>query len=195
MDHPEVALKPMSIAFAFVLSLLVSPLHAQEKPKVTFDTTMGTFTVELEPMAAPQTVMNFLQYVRSGHYRGTTFHRVIRDFMVQGGGYDYRGNEKRVFGPIENEAKRASAMGLINTRGTIAMARTANPHTATAQFFVNVVDNPALDPAHCQDGWGYCVFGRVTEGMDVIDAICAVETGKDDRPFRPIVIRSAMLVQ
>src|SRR5262249_278712 len=142
---------------------------------------------------APKTVANFLKYVDAKHYDGTIFHRVIPTFMVQGGGYSSPSSQKSgLLPPVENEAKN----GLRNTRGTLAMARTSEPHSATAQFFINVVDNAFLDhPGH--DGWGYCVFGRVIEGMDVVDRIRNVKTknnpqmGESSQPVDPPAIKSA----
>jgi cyclophilin family peptidyl-prolyl cis-trans isomerase len=160
------------------------------KPKVKFDTTLGSFTMELDQEAAPKTVANFLAYVRSGHYKGTVFHRVISKFMVQGGGMTAAGKEKPTKTPIQNEAKLSSEKGLKNVRGSVAMARTNAPHSAKAQFFVNVVDNAFLDyPA--KDGWGYCVFGQVVDGMDTVDKIKDVKTGPGDKPLTPVVITSA----
>jgi len=162
--------------------------NAESKPKVQFTTNLGPFTVELEPQAAPKTVENFLGYARKGFYNGTTFHRVISTFMVQGGGHDAAtGKEKATEGPVVNEARRAFEMGLKNDRGAIAMARTAIPDSATCQFFINVADNAFLDYPG-QDGAGYCVFGRVVEGMETIDKIKDVRTGPGDRPVEAVVI-------
>jgi peptidyl-prolyl cis-trans isomerase B (cyclophilin B) len=154
-------------------------------------TNYGTFVIALEPQSAPRTVENFLGYVDAKHYDGTVFHRVISTFMVQGGGFDERLEKKPTRPPVQNEADN----GLHNTRGTVAMARTSDPHSATSQFFVNVVDNAFLDhKAKEGPGWGYCVFGRVVEGMDVIDRIKAVSTGAmgpfaKDAPLEPVVIQ------
>src|SRR5689334_3754846 len=143
-------------------------------PIVEVATNLGTFVIQLDATRAPKSVANFLHYVDAKHYDGTVFHRVIKDFMIQGGGFDQRLEKKSVSAPVQNEADN----GLKNTRGTVAMARTSDPHSATAQFFVNTVDNPNLDhSAKNERGWGYCVFGRVTEGMDVVDKIRAVPTG------------------
>ncbi|BDU76769.1 peptidylprolyl isomerase [Mesoterricola sediminis] len=161
-------------------------------PKVKFTTTLGAFTVELAPEAAPKTVENFLGYVKSGHYKGTTFHRVISKFMIQGGGMTKDGVEKPTRKPVENEARASKEKGLLNVRGSLAMARTRDPHSATAQFFVNVVDNPFLDSPG-QDGWGYCVFGKVVEGMETVDRIKAVKTLPGDRPETPVVITDARI--
>jgi peptidyl-prolyl cis-trans isomerase B (cyclophilin B) len=170
---------------------------AGTKPQVQFKTSMGEFTVELEPERAPKTVANFLAYVREGHYDGAIFHRVIKNFMVQGGGFtpDYR--EKPTKGPIANEADR----GLTNERGTIAMARTGDPKSATAPFFVNVVSNGFLNhTAKTAQGWGYTAFGRVTDGMNIVVRMSQVETGRggpfsSDVPRDPIVIEKATIIR
>ncbi len=146
-----------------------------DAPKVVFTTSVGDFTVELYPDKAPKTVENFLEYVKSGFYDGTAFHRVVDNFMVQGGGFTAELKHKPTRPAIANEANN----GLSNLRGTLAMARTMDPHSATAQFFVNVVDNPRIDYSGDQNAqtWGYCVFGKVISGMDVIDKIRALPTG------------------
>ena len=181
--------------FAFAaLATLAAPPKPQPKPQVAFTTSLGSFTVELDPAAAPKTAANFLAYVKSGQYKGTTFHRVISRFMIQGGGMNAEGAEKATKAPIPNEAKEASAKGLKNVRGTLAMARTSDPHSATAQFFVNVVDNAFLDYPG-QDGWGYCVFGKVVKGMETVDKIKDVKTGPGDMPVTPVVITDAKLVK
>jgi len=142
--------------------------------KVIVETSLGSFTIELDSEKAPKSVENFLAYVDASHYDGTIFHRVIPTFMVQGGGYDESYQKKPVNAPVENEADN----GLKNVRGSVAMARTSDPHSATAQFFVNVVDNDFLDhTAKTDRGWGYAVFGQVVEGMDVVDTIKDVPTG------------------
>lgn len=144
-----------------------------DNPTVLLETSSGDILIELFPDKAPQTVANFLQYVDDGFYENTIFHRVIPGFMIQGGGMSARMDEKDTREPVQNEADN----GLKNERGTLAMARTRDPHSATAQFFINLVDNDFLD--HSQptlDGWGYCVFGKVTEGMDVVDKIAKVKT-------------------
>ena len=146
---------------------------SESAPKVVIETTLGSITLELFAKDTPLTVENFLSYVKSGHYVKTIFHRVIPGFMIQGGGMGARMDEKDTREPVQNEADN----GLKNERGTLAMARTRDPHSATAQFFINLVDNDFLD--HSQptlDGWGYCVFGKVTEGMDVVDKIAKVKT-------------------
>lgn len=162
-------------------------------PTVEFKTSMGTFQVQLNGRRAPLTVQNFLQYVNDGHYNGTIFHRVIGDFMAQGGGFDTDMTEKPTRNPVVNE----SGNGLSNRRGTIAMARTGDPHSGTAQFFINLVDNQRLDPNPRR--WGYTVFGEVTSGIEVLDAIALVETAakppfRSDVPVTPIVIESVAVV-
>jgi peptidyl-prolyl cis-trans isomerase B (cyclophilin B) len=179
-------LRTLALA-AFSLALAAAP------PRVKFTTTQGDFILELDPDAAPKTVANFLGYVKSGHYKGTTFHRVISSFMIQGGGMTPGGVEKPTKAPIQNEAKEAQAKGWRNVRGTVAMARTSLPHSATSQFFVNVVDNPFLDYPS-RDGWGYCVFGKVVEGMETVDKIKDVKTMPGDRPVKDVVITGAALV-
>jgi peptidyl-prolyl cis-trans isomerase B (cyclophilin B) len=160
---------------------------------VLFTTNHGTFTVELEAEKAPKTVENFLAYVNSGHYSGTIFHRVIDGFMIQGGGFEPGMNQKPTNDPVENEAKN----GLKNEPYTLAMARTSAPHSASAQFFVNVKNNSFLDSPG-QDGWGYCVFGKVTEGKDVIDKIKNVKTTRSgmfaDVPVEDVVIEKAEVI-
>ena len=163
-----------------------------ENPVVLLETSSGDILVELFPDKASKTVENFLQYVDSGFYSNTIFHRVISGFMIQGGGLDARMNEKPTQAPIPNEASN----GLKNDRGTIAMARTMDPHSATAQFFINLVDNDFLNHrAPSGDGWGYCVFGRVTDGMDVVDKIAKVKTKSvnmyDDVPADMVLITGA----
>lgn len=156
-------------ALAATLTILALPCWAQ---KVRLATSAGDIVIELEAQKAPKTVANFLQYVRAGHYDGTVFHRVIEKFMIQGGGYNAGLQEKPVKAPIALESRT----GLSNVRGTVAMARTGNPDSATAQFFVNVVDNTFLDQPNARDGHGYAVFGKVVEGMDVVDKIRAMPT-------------------
>lgn len=187
----------------FALILLVSlPLAAQdsdsgesgnnqtENPTVILHTNFGAITVELFEQEAPKSVANFLQYARDGHYDGTLFHRVIDNFMIQGGGFDTDFQEKSTREPIENEADN----GLENERGTLAMARTNDPHSATSQFFINVVDNTFLNHRNKSSGqtWGYAVFGRVTDGMDVVDEIKSVETTSRgmhrDVPAEPVIL-------
>ena len=169
------------------------PKSAAAKPEVVFTTTLGSFTVELDPAAAPRTTANFLSYVKKGHYKGTTFHRVIANFMIQGGGMDPQGREKPTDPPIPNEAKAALGHGLRNVPYSIAMARTPDPDSATSQFFINVRNNSFLDYPG-QDGAGYCVFGMVVKGMDTVDKIRDVKTGPGDQPLQPVVITDAKLV-
>ncbi len=156
---------------------------------VLLATSYGDITLELYPDKAPKSVENFVTYVNEGHYNGTTFHRVIDGFMIQGGGYTPDMTQKKTRTPIENEAKN----GLHNERGTIAMARTGNPHSATSQFFINTVNNGPLDYPK-PDGWGYAVFGRVTAGMDVVDKIEKVRTGMQDRPMETVLIKEARIL-
>ena len=160
---------------------------------IRLKTSLGDIALELDEAAAPKTCENFRQYVSDGFYDGTIFHRVIKGFMIQGGGFMADMMQKATREPIENEAKN----GLSNLTGTVAMARTMQPHSATAQFFINVNDNKFLDHPG-QDGWGYCVFGKVVEGMDVVNHIKEVATtsraGHQDVPAEPVVIEKAELV-
>ena len=164
-------------------------------PSVEFQTNQGDFTVELYPEKAPKTVANFLQYVKDGYYENTIFHRVINHFMIQGGGFERDLSEKNTRAAIVNEAGN----GLLNQTGTIAMARTADPDSATAQFFVNLIDNQFLDyTGPDPDQIGYCVFGKVTSGMDVIQKIGVTQTNTvgrySDVPVKPIIIKNAKLL-
>ncbi len=164
-------------------------------PVVELDTNMGAIVIELNEEKAPKTVENFLNYVKSGQYDGTIFHRIIDGFMIQGGGMDAEMNEKPTNAPIENEADN----GLKNDKGTIAMARTQDPHSATSQFFINVKDNDFLNhTGKNMQGWGYTVFGKVTSGMEVIEKMKGVPTGRfgmhADVPKEPVVINSATIV-
>lgn len=199
-------------SLAFALALLPFAASAQEttpetapaeaatevvaNPRVALTTNLGRIVIELDPVRAPRSSENFLQYVRDGFYAGTVFHRVIDGFMVQGGGFTSDLQLKPTRAPIPNEANN----GVSNLRGTVAMARTNEPHSATSQFFVNVVDNQRLDFVAEQNGlWGYAVFGTVIEGMDVIDRIRALPTGGQgplprDVPTEPVVIESAELL-
>lgn len=179
---------------AALLALLPGLLLAN--PQVRLETTAGPVTVELFEDKAPQTVANFLRYVEDGFYDGTQFHRVIAGFMIQGGGFDRSGQRKATRAPIQNEADN----GVSNTRGTLSMARTGNPHSATAQFFINLVDNRNLDFAGKNArGWGYAVFGKVTDGMAVVDNIAREPTSSQrlngmlarDVPEVPILITRA----
>jgi len=174
----------------------IGPTFADEtKPRVKLTTSMGDIVLELDRSAAPKTVANFLAYVKDGHYNGTIFHRVIAGFMIQGGGFTADMRRKPTRAPIRNEADN----GLSNRIGTIAMARTNDPHSASAQFFINVKDNDFLDHrAKSAKGWGYCVFGKVVDGMNVVRAIEHVKTtsraGMRDVPRTPVVIERAILV-
>ncbi len=174
------------------LLLLALSCTAQGKPvNVTLETSLGTIKLELYADKAPKTVANFVAYAKAGHYNGLVFHRIIKGFMIQGGGYDEKMSQRDTRAPVENEARNCPS----NARGTIAMARTSAPHSATSQFFINHADNGRLDAAQSPDGWGYCAFGKVTEGMDVVDKIAAAQTGSlppfgRDVPLANIVIKS-----
>lgn len=175
-----------------------APTEKVANPKVLIRTNMGEISVELYPDKAPKTVENFLQYLKDGFYDGTVFHRVIDGFMIQGGGFTKDLTQKRTRAPIHNEANN----GLSNQRGTLAMARTGDPHSATAQFFINIVDNNRLDYVSEQNGmtWGYCVFGKVISGMEVVDKIKAVPTAAQgplprDVPTTAIVIEKMSITQ
>lgn len=162
--------------------------------RVRVDTSMGSFTIRLETQRAPLTVDNFLKYVRAGHYEGTVFHRVIRNFVAQGGGYTTAFEAKPTQGALANE----SGNGLLNRRGTVGMARSEAPHSGNCQFFINLADNPDLNPIPTR--WGYAVFGEIVEGMDVVDRIAHVPTGewgpfKEDAPLKPIVIEKITVVE
>jgi peptidyl-prolyl cis-trans isomerase B (cyclophilin B) len=184
-------MKHTLISIIIVLVLAFAGI-AGDNPKIEMDTTKGKIILELYADKAPKTVKNFLAYVDAGFYDGTLFHRVIPNFMIQGGGFSADMKRKNARAPIDNEADN----GLLNERGTIAMARTSNPHSATAQFFINTKNNDFLNhKGKSPQGWGYAVFGRVVGGMDVIDAISGVKTGTRG-PFRnlptdPIVITRA----
>ena len=190
-------LRPVRRALLLSALLLLSGLtHAQQAPRVKLATSAGDIVLELAPDKAPKTVANFVQYVRDGHYDGTIFHRVIDGFMIQGGGFTPDMRQKPAPRTVENEAGN----GLKNLRGTIAMARTPDPHSASAQFFINVADNEFLNfKAPTAQGYGYAVFGRVVEGMEVIDKIRAVPTGNagmyQNVPRTPILINSATLLK
>ena len=165
----------------------IGAVHAADAQLVRVYTSRGSFLIELDSSRAPLTVANFLEYVREGHYTGTIFHRVIANFIAQGGGYDEKYVEKPPHANIPNE----SGNGLSNRRGTVGIARTANPHSANAQFYINLGDNPQLDPQSSR--WGYAVFGKVIEGMTVVDEIGSAATGAGgpfdaDVPLKPIII-------
>jgi cyclophilin family peptidyl-prolyl cis-trans isomerase len=168
---------------------------ATTNPRVALDTSKGRIVIELYPDKAPKTVKNFLDYTKSGHYNGTIFHRVIPGFMIQGGGYTADMKDKPTKAPIPNEADNK----VLNQRGTVAMARTSDPNSATDQFFINVANNGSLNfKGKDLQGWGYAVFGNVVEGMDVVDAIVAVPTTTKEPyanvPVEPIVIRKATVI-
>lgn len=187
----------------FVMTVLIlilgMPLCAaagQSAPRVRIETSMGNIIVELNARAAPKTVANFLQYVRDGFYENTIFHRVIKSFMIQGGGFNPQMRQKPTRPPVVNEADN----GLKNDTGTIAMARTNAPHSATSQFFINVKNNNFLNhTAKNIRGWGYCVFGRVVNGMDVVKAIENVKTTTKfrygDVPVEPVIIQKVVLIE
>jgi cyclophilin family peptidyl-prolyl cis-trans isomerase len=179
----------LALIAALVLGV-VSLVSAQSSaaPRVRVDTTLGSFTIELDPQRAPLTVASFLEYAKDGFYTDTVFHRVIGNFVVQGGGYDTKYVEKKARPGSPNE----SGNGLSNRRGTVGLARTGEPHSGTAQFYVNLADNAALDPQPSR--WGYTVFGRVIDGMNVVDDIGAVATGSvgpfdRDAPIQPVLIK------
>ena len=192
------AIAPAVIAVAAIFSI-ASEAWAQAPAQVKFATSAGDFVVEVYPDKAPKTVANFLQYVQDKHYDGTIFHRVIPNFMIQGGGFDAKYVQKPTRAPVVHEGREALAKGgPRNVTGTLAMARTGDPQSATAQFFINVKDNAFLDPS--ERDFGYTVFGKVTSGMEVIQKIKAVPTGPagpfgSDVPKAPILINSATLVK
>ena len=199
---PNSRLFKLLLAFTLIFGSSLSGLSAKEIPQqqdditmVTMTTSMGTITIELDVAKAPVTVENFLAYVDSGHYDGTIFHRVIPGFVIQGGGMVSGMQQKKTASPIQNEADN----GLKNLTGTICMARTNDPHSATSQFFINLKDNTFLDHKDkSPEGWGYAVFGRVTLGMDVVEQIAAVETGNighhSDVPLEDVVLQKVDLV-
>ncbi|MGE0152443.1 MAG: peptidylprolyl isomerase [Reyranellaceae bacterium] len=183
----------VAVALAALLALAHAPAFAQSAPRVKLATSAGDIVLELDAARAPKTVANFLQYVKDRHYDGTVFHRVIDGFMIQGGGFTGELQQKGTRPPVALEASN----GLKNDRGTIAMARTSDPNSATAQFFINVKNNDMLN-APRPDGYGYAVFGKVVSGMEVVDRIRTVRTGAQrgmsDVPLEPVVIRSATIV-
>ena len=189
----------------------------QDKPRVEMKTSLGTVVIELDASAAPKSVANFLEYVKSGFYEGTVFHRVIKGFMAQGGGFDKALKQKETRAPVVNEGEAAEKAGLKNDRGTISMARTGDPHSATAQFYINFKDNTMLNastakgnvpppckadnpPAQCkQYGWGYTAFGRVVQGMEIVDKMGELATGAggmfpSDVPQTQVVIEKITLI-
>ncbi|MDD5033176.1 MAG: peptidylprolyl isomerase [Methylococcaceae bacterium] len=195
----------LTLLMVFSSSLMAAEAHkAHKAPKkmtehsiqVKFETTLGNFVVQLDKAKAPASVENFLSYVKEGFYDGTVFHRVIPGFMAQGGGFTTDYQQKPTHAPIKNEADN----GLLNKRGSIAMARTSDPHSATAQFFINFIDNAFLNHKNpSPQGWGYAVFGEVVEGMDVVDAMGKTPTGAGgpfptDVPKTPIVVNKASVL-
>ncbi len=187
----------LSRVLALTAALLLgyaSLANGQTASRVRVETTLGNFVIELDRQRAPLTVASFLEYVNAGHYTDTIFHRVIGNFVVQGGGYDTSNVEKPTREGVPNE----SGNGLSNRRGTVGLARTGAPHSGTAQFYVNLADNAALDPQPSR--WGYAVFGQVVEGMNVVDDIGAVATGSlgpfdSDAPLKPVVIKRVEVLQ
>ena len=190
MNFPVLA-APLAATLAAALTL-AAPAWAQ---KVKLATSMGDIVIELVPDKSPKTVANFVQYVKAGHYDGVVFHRVIDGFMIQSGGFTAAMQEKSTRAPIPLESRN----GLSNLRGTLAMARTSAPDSASAQFFINVGDNLRLDAANAQDGNGYAVFGKVIEGMDVVDKIKTVpvgnQAGHQNVPKQPVTIQQATFIQ
>ena len=190
-------MKKLITACAIALLLAANSSVSASNPKVRMETTKGVVVIELYPDKAPKTVENFLRYVNEGKYDGTIFHRVIKRFMNQGGGFTPDFHKVETFAPIKNEADN----GLKNKRGTIAMARTGDPHSATNQFFVNTVDNTFLDhTSKTTRGWGYCVFATVVDGMDVMDRIAKVKTGangpfQQDVPLEEILIQKVSVIE
>jgi peptidyl-prolyl cis-trans isomerase A (cyclophilin A) len=180
-------------AIAMTSALLLGASVAAHAQKVKLATSAGDIVIELDKAKAPKSVENFVQYVKDGHYNGTVFHRVIPNFMIQGGGMTADMTEKTTRASIPLESKN----GLSNVRGSVAMARTNDPNSATSQFFINVQDNPRLDAANARDGNGYAVFGKVIAGMDVVDKIRAVPTSSkgmhDDVPMVPVTINKATI--
>lgn len=190
-------MKKLITACIITLLFAVNSSAFASSPRVLMETTKGPVIIELYPDKAPKTVENFLRYVKAGKYDGTLFHRVIKRFMNQGGGFTADFSKVETFAPITNEADN----GLKNTRGTIAMARTGEPHSATNQFFINTVDNTFLDhTSKTPRGWGYCVFGTVVDGMDVMDRISRVATGaggpfQQDVPMEQILIQKMSVIE
>ena len=189
---------PLLLAAAFFLAAT----HVRAaNPQVDLDTTAGKIRIELYPDAAPKTVENFLTYVKAKQYDNTQFHRVIPGFMVQGGGFTVDFQQKPTRAPVQNEAEQSSKAGLLNVPGTVAMARTGDPHSATTQFFINVADNKFLNFKDAsQQGYGYTVFGKVVQGMDVVNKIAASPTGAGgpfpkDVPLERVMLKTATIVQ
>ncbi len=185
--------RPSVLAALLGLLVTISTVYGQEagdKPVLQIETSLGTMVAELNAEKAPESVKSFLQYVDNKYYDGTIFHLVIKDFMIQGGGFTLNMTRKPTREPVPNEAKN----GLKNQRGTLAMARTSDPHSATSQFFINHRDNAFLDYPG-QDGWGYTVFGKLISGEDILDKIAAVKTGSGDVPGQPVIIQSIRRVE
>ena len=187
----------ITVTSLFFLFSNVNAADETTQQRVNLETSQGNIVLELDMTRAPVTVTNFLKYVRSGYYDGTIFHRVIKDFMIQGGGFTPQMERKEGNATIINEADN----GLSNLRGTIAMARTNDPHSATAQFFINTVDNPFLDhTSKTPRGWGYAVFGKVVKGMNVVDKIRNLRTGPNgpfptDVPLKMVLIQKATIIE
>lgn len=179
--------------FLFALTFLFSVAACAANPQVEMKTSQGTLVIELYQDKAPKTVENFLQYVKDGFFNGTVFHRVIPDFMIQGGGFTPDMKQKEARAPIQNEAKN----GLKNELGSLAMARTGDPHSASAQFFINLKENSFLDYPS-RDGWGYAVFGKVVQGIDIVQKVAKVPTGNagphQNVPTTPVLIESVKLL-
>lgn len=191
----RIGLKKIIFMLVIVLFCVAHSVGADSpNPRVRLETDKGSILLELDLKAAPETVENFLRYVKDGFYDGTIFHRVIKGFMIQGGGFTADMREKPARAPIMNEANN----GLKNRRGTVSMARTMDPHSATAQFFINTVDNAFLDyKGKNPNGWGYCVFGKVVEGMNVVETIenlpTTTRSGFQDVPASPVVIKKVIV--
>jgi peptidyl-prolyl cis-trans isomerase B (cyclophilin B) len=196
--HPPLAVQSSAVpmpADAVMQDVKINPVQRNDNERtplmILMKTSMGDIKIELNAEKAPKTVANFMKYVESDHYTGTIFHRVIDGFMIQGGGFTAKMSQKNAPYTVENEADN----GLSNDVGTIAMARTNDPHSGGAQFFINVKDNAFLNhTAKDVRGWGYCVFGKVVEGMDVVNAIKGVATGASDVPNEPVIIESVTVV-
>ncbi|MFT7053382.1 MAG: cyclophilin family peptidyl-prolyl cis-trans isomerase [Psychromonas sp.] len=174
----------MKYLLSIFLLFLSTSVFSDENPTVLMETSQGPIVIELYPNLAPKSVANFLHYVETDGFKQTTFHRVINNFMIQGGGFKVSGKQASTVAAIENESRN----GLSNKRGTIAMARTNNPHSATRQFFINHKDNNFLDAQG--DSWGYSVFGKVIKGMEVVDKIATLKTGAGDKPIQTVIINS-----
>ncbi|MFM7516125.1 MAG: peptidylprolyl isomerase [Pirellula sp.] len=194
-SFPTGSLLKGAFAGAMLLACSVGSVAFAQNPRVLIETSKGDIEVELFEKEAPVTVANFLSYVKKGHYDGTIFHRVISDFVVQGGGLTPDMKEKPTADPIENEAGN----GLKNERMTLSMARTSAPHSATSQFYINLKYNRPLDRKYSQDNYGYCVFGKVVKGEEIVDQIAKVKTGRvkgsGDVPIEPITLKRAMILE